>query len=123
MINSSFLIGVVGPCGAGKSTLVINLRKNGYNAKAIAQEHSFVPEMWQKFTKPNFLIYLSASYKTTIKRKKFAWTIEEYSEQLRRLNHALINANLIIQTDELTIDDVKLLAEKKLSEYRLSEIE
>ena len=123
MIKPSFLIGVVGPCGAGKSTLVINLRKNGYNAKAIAQEHSFVPEMWQKFTKPNFLIYLSASYKTTINRKKFAWTIEEYSEQLRRLNHALNNADLIIQTDDLTIDDVKLHVEKKLSEYRLSEIE
>jgi len=36
-------IAVVGPCGAGKSILADALRENGYDARQIAQEHSFFP--------------------------------------------------------------------------------
>ena len=53
-------IGVVGPCAAGKTTLIAGLRNHGYTAKHIAQEHSYVPAMWQLLTNPDILIYLDA---------------------------------------------------------------
>jgi dephospho-CoA kinase len=36
-------IGVVGPCAAGKTTLVAALKNRGYEVHHIAQEHSYVP--------------------------------------------------------------------------------
>lgn len=100
------LIGVVGPCAAGKSTLVSGLRLRGYHAKHIAQEHSYAPAMWQKVTKPDLLIYLDVSYPITIQRRKLDWTLREYETQLARLNHARQYADLYIYTDDLTIQQI-----------------
>ena len=99
-------IGVVGPCAAGKSTLVAALSKCGYKAKNIAQDHSYVADMWQRLTNPRVLIYLSASYSTTMARRNINWTQKEYDEQLRRLTHAHAHADLILETDDLTPDEV-----------------
>lgn len=99
-------IGVVGPCGTGKSELVSRLKNCGYQAHHIAQEHSFAPNMWQAITNPDILIYLHVSYPETLKRKKFRLTEEEYQEQLDRLHHARANANIEIDTDPLTPDEV-----------------
>lgn len=96
------LLGVVGPCGSGKTTLVNNLRVLGYQGKVIAQEHSYVPDMWFRLTRPDILIYLQASYSTTKTRKKFDWSEKEYQEQLYRLRHASANADIIIDTDLLS---------------------
>ena len=104
--TSSLRIGVVGTCAAGKTTLVQNLRKLGYQAKPIAQEHSYVPTMWQRLTHPDLLIYLVVSYPLTIERRKLDWTLQEYSEQIYRLRHAWENADLVIFTDLLTPDGV-----------------
>ena len=60
--TSQLKIGVVGPCGAGKSTLVNALAEHGYPARHIAQEHSYVPSMWKRMVNPDILIYLEASY-------------------------------------------------------------
>jgi adenylate kinase family enzyme len=94
-------IGIVGPCGSGKTTLVAGLKQTGIQARSIAQEHSFVPEMWKRLTNPDLLIYLHASYPLTVLRKKLDWTPTEYEEQLHRLRHARQNANLVIDTDPL----------------------
>jgi deoxyadenosine/deoxycytidine kinase len=102
----SFLIGVVGPCAAGKTTLVQNLRHLGYQAKPIAQEHSYVANMWQRLTAPEVLVYLGVSYPLTMDRRKLDWTFEEYSEQLHRLRHARQHADLTVDTDPLTPDEV-----------------
>lgn len=99
-------IGIVGPCTAGKSTLVSGLSKCGYEAKHIAQDHSFVADMWQKLTNPRVLIYLSVSYSTTLARRNMNWTQNEYAEQLRRLAHAYEHADFILDTDDLTPDEV-----------------
>jgi ABC-type Mn2+/Zn2+ transport system ATPase subunit len=58
--DDRFLVGIVGPCGAGKTTLTRNLTAAGISARAIAQEHSYVPYMWQKITNPDILIFLAA---------------------------------------------------------------
>lgn len=100
------LIGIVGPCAAGKSTLVAGLKENGYQARSIAQEHSFAPSMWKKITNPDLLVFLDVSYENTIHRRKLNWTWDEYNEQLHRLRHARQYANLIVDTNPLTIPQV-----------------
>ena len=54
------LVKIVGVSAAGKSTLVEGLRQFGYNARPVAQEHSEVPDMWQRIRPPNWLIFLDA---------------------------------------------------------------
>jgi adenylate kinase family enzyme len=100
------LIGIVGPCGSGKSTLLAGLEKFGYACRHIAQEHSYVQAMWQKIAKPDLLIYLSVSFPISTARRKLDWQRKDYDEQLRRLDHARQHANLFIDTDDLTPEQV-----------------
>ena len=100
------IIGVVGPCGAGKSTLVAGLKAQGYHTRHIAQEHSYVPDMWKRLTNPDILIYLDVSYENTILRRKLDWTYAEYAEQVNRLRHARQHADLYLDSDPLTVDEV-----------------
>lgn len=64
------IIGIVGPCGAGKSSVASALKSHGYPIRHIAQEHSYVPDMWRRLTNPDILIYLDVSYENTILRRK-----------------------------------------------------
>ena len=100
------LIGVVGPCGAGKTTLVAGLDQLGYRTRHIAQEHSYVKDMWQRLTNPDYLIFLDASYPVTCRRRRLDWTEAEYAEQHRRLAHAREHADLYLQTDKISTTDV-----------------
>jgi cytidylate kinase len=102
----SLRIGVVGPCASGKTTLTSGLKRHGFDARPIAQEHSYVPNMWQRLTNPDILIYLVVSHPLTIQRRKLDWTIEEYREQLHRLRHARDHADLTIDTENLTLQGV-----------------
>jgi hypothetical protein len=98
-MNLNPLIGVVGPCGSGKSTITEGLRKLGINIKPICQEHSYVPTMWQRITKPDILVFLDASHAETIRRRDLNWSEGEYFEQHRRLHHARENADIYLFTD------------------------
>jgi len=100
------IIGVVGPCGAGKSSLVAGLQARGFRARHIAQEHSYVPDMWKRITNPDILIYLDVSYENTVIRRKLDWTLDEYTEQLHRLQHARQYADLILDTNPLNLVQV-----------------
>jgi deoxyadenosine/deoxycytidine kinase len=104
--KSNILIGIAGPCGAGKSTLVQQLQVHGFQARAIVQEHSYVPDMWKRITRPDFLIFLQASWKTSTDRRKLNWTEPEWQEQQRRLAHAKMHADLVVDTDDLEIEQV-----------------
>ncbi|MCS7011919.1 MAG: hypothetical protein N2049_01860 [Anaerolineales bacterium] len=104
--NETKLIGIVGPCGAGKTSLANRLNALGYTARAIAQEHSYVPDMWQRLTRPSLLIFLQASHPVTSRRRKMNWTLQEWEEQQRRLEHARRSAHLYLETDHLTLDEV-----------------
>jgi hypothetical protein len=99
-------VGVVGPCTAGKSTLIAGLEGRGFTARHIAQEHSYVPDMWQRITQPDVLIYLHVAYPQTLVRRKTDWTEAEYNVQLERLAHARRNADLVIDTTGLSIPEV-----------------
>jgi ATPase subunit of ABC transporter with duplicated ATPase domains len=105
-MNDQGKIGVVGPCGAGKSTLTASLKKYGYNARHIAQEHSYVPAMWQRITNPDKLIFLDVSYELSKFRRKLNWTEAEYAEQHHRLRNARQHADLYIDTNNLTPEQV-----------------
>jgi cytidylate kinase len=100
------LIGVVGPCGSGKSTLIAGLEPYGYVCRHIAQEHSYVSSMWQKLTRPDILIFLDASFPVSTARRRLNWKKEDHDEQLRRLTHARQHAHLVIDTDDLTPQQV-----------------
>ncbi len=99
-------IGVVGACGSGKSELVARLQQHGYQARHIAQEHSFAPMMWKQASHPDFLVYLQISFLVSRERKNFNWTEAEFQEQLLRLHHAKDHADLVIDTDHLTPEEV-----------------
>ena len=100
------LIGVVGPCGSGKSTLIHGLERYGYPCRHIAQEHSYVPAMWQIISKPDVLVYLDSSYPVSTARRRLIWQERDYREQIRRLLHAREHAHLVIETDALTPEQV-----------------
>jgi deoxyadenosine/deoxycytidine kinase len=104
--SKRFLIGIVGPCGAGKSTLIAGLENAGFRCRHIAQEHSYVPYMWKRITNPDFLIFLNASFEVATRRRRLNWTEADYAEQQRRLAHAHEHADLIIETDPLSPQDV-----------------
>jgi deoxyadenosine/deoxycytidine kinase len=104
--GSRSIVGVVGPCGSGKSTLIAGLEKYGYSCRHIAQEHSYVQAMWQKIGKPDILIYLDASFPISTARRRLNWLEKDYGEQIRRLAHARQHADLVVNTDDLAPEEV-----------------
>jgi guanylate kinase len=103
---SSPLIGVVGPCGSGKSTLIAGLETHGYRCRHIAQEHSYVKQMWQVISGPDVLIFLQCSFENSTRRRRLNWQRADYEELGRRLAHAREHAHLVIETDSLTPEEV-----------------
>lgn len=108
--RGTFLIAVVGPCASGKTTLVEALKAHGYNARQVAQEHSYVPSMWEKITRPDLLVYLDATYETCTKRKNLDWKPKEYQAQVERLAYARERCDLYIDTEKLTPEDIQAIA-------------
>ena len=100
------MIGVVGRVRSGNPRLIAGLTRLGYRTRHIAQEHSYVKDMWQRLTNPDFLIFLDASYPTTCQRRKLDWTEAEWQEQQHRLRHARENADLYLDTDGLSAEQV-----------------
>ena len=108
------LIGVVGVCASGKSTLIRLLTDRGYRCRHIAQEHSYVQNMWKRLTNPDILIFLEVSYTKTLTRKKINWTIDEYNLQLQRLGNAYENADIRILTENITPGQLIDLVENEI---------
>ncbi len=103
--GSGFLIGVVGNCTSGKTTLVEGLRSLGYHAVNIAQEHSTAPCLWRR-KNPDFLICLSSTLETSRRRREIYWGQERLNDQWQRLSHARAHAHLYLPTDNLTVTEV-----------------
>ena len=118
-VQKSNLIGLVGPCSAGKSTLIGRLKVLGYSCRHIAQEHSYVPDMWLRLVNPIVLIYLDVSYSVSMDRRPLNLTSKEFEEQKNRLSHAFQNADLYLHTDELTPDEVQALVMNFFSKHNI----
>lgn len=107
IINHPPRVGIVGPCTAGKSTLIRNLSgRFVVELRHVAQEHSYVQSMWQRINPPDFLVFLDVSYEVSLQRKNLNWTLAEYQEQQRRLGHARQHADFYLLTDDLTAEQV-----------------
>ncbi|MEZ4767929.1 MAG: hypothetical protein R2844_05820 [Caldilineales bacterium] len=105
--RSSQSVKVVGPCKSGKTTLVTGLRALGIPARAAAQEHSGVPDTWQRFAPARHLVYLDVSVEAQKERSgRQDWTEDILAGQRQRLAHARQHANLFIDTTGLTADQV-----------------
>jgi deoxyadenosine/deoxycytidine kinase len=99
------LIGVVGNCASGKTTLVTGLQQIGYRAVNIAQEHSTVLRLWQR-KNPDFLVCLSCTLETAKSRREIYWTQQRLDDQWVRLAVARENADLLLATDGMSIQNV-----------------
>ncbi len=109
------MIAIVGPCASGKSSLGERLRQQGYNVRTAAQEHSYVPGMWQ-MSNPDYLIYLDVGLDTLRRRRgNPRWSEHEWRAQQERLAHARHHADLVIATDTLTLDEVETQAKAMLA--------
>lgn len=105
-MRESLLVAVVGPCGAGKSTLVAGLRAHGVQAREVAQEHSHVPGMWRRTARPDVLIYLQVSRQTAERRLGRALSEVCWQEISDRLAQARACADWVVDTDSLSPEEV-----------------
>jgi hypothetical protein len=120
--TSPVRVAVVGACASGKSTLVDALRIAGYEARHVAQEHSYVPSMWSKISQPDVLLYLDVNFANVqARRPDPSFHPQDLAEQERRLIHARANCDLYLDTNRFLPDDVR----KKSLEFleRLSKID
>jgi hypothetical protein len=108
---------VVGVCSSGKSTLVQALREKGYSARAVSQEHSYVPYLWQR-SEPDVLVCLDASVHTIRDRGRTRWRQSLLDEEHRRLQHAREHCDIYIPTDGLAPEDVASRVVTFLAKYR-----
>lgn len=104
-------IKLVGVCAAGKSTLLRTLRAAGFDALPCAQEHSYVPDLWQRMNPPDVLIFLDALPATVAQRRQTREPVEGWlAEERLRLAHARAHCDLYLPTDDLTPTEVALAA-------------
>ncbi len=76
------------------------------DAHEIAQEHSGVPAMWQRITRPDLLVYLDVSRETAERRLERELPPDWWAELTARLAHARAHADLIVETDSRTPEEV-----------------
>ena len=101
-------VAVVGACASGKSTLVDALRQAGYEARHVAQEHSYVPAMWQRISRPDVLVYLDVNYETIMARRPgLNFSPADLEEQSRRLAHARDHCHLYLDTSEMAPAEIQ----------------
>jgi len=79
--------------------------------------------MWRRLTNPDVLVYLDVSYPLSIQRRNLDWNYSEYFEQLRRLENARENANLYINTDDLSPEEVLLHVRTFIENYQIGHSE
>ena len=101
-------IAVVGPCSSGKSTLTKVLKAAGYEARHPAQEHSYVPNMWQRLTQPDLLIYLDVDYTNArARRPHIDGGPQRLAQQHFLLRHARENCDFYLDTSGLSAMEVE----------------
>jgi deoxyadenosine/deoxycytidine kinase len=101
-------LAIVGPCTSGKSSLANALQAAGYEVRQPAQEHSYVPYMWQRMSQPDLLIYLDVDDANCTKRRPYVEASpRRLAEQRQRLSHAYQHCDLYLDTSDLTLAQVE----------------
>jgi len=96
---------VAGVCASGKTTLVKSLRELGIDAYNVAQEHSMIKNLWNH-REPDILVVLNAELPIIRKRRAVSWGEERLVVQRARLDDACQHADVYIQTDDLSRDEI-----------------
>lgn len=110
-------VAVVGHCASGKTTLVGALRRAGYDAHAVAQEHSAIPWLW-KHSEPDALIYIHVPLDAVRARRGEKWPQAVYDAQEERLADAHAHADLILDSGTEGIRAMTTRALAFLAGYR-----
>lgn len=113
-------VAVVGHCASGKTTIVAALRKQGYDAYAVAQEHSGVTWLW-RHSAPDVLLYLDVPLTTVRQRRGEEWPQAVYDAQEARLTDARAHANLVLDTSRQGADEAVACAISFLESVRQGE--
>jgi ATPase subunit of ABC transporter with duplicated ATPase domains len=96
---------VVGPCAAGKSTLVSALQSRGYDARVSGQEHSEISTLWQH-AEPDVLVLLDVDITAVRERRGGPWPEWLHDLQVKRLTAAAKAADLAIDTTAHSAESV-----------------
>ena len=111
-------IAIVGPCASGKSSVAKALQNVGYQVRQPAQEHSYVPDMWQKLTRPDILIFLDVNHEQVVARRpQNAGDFSHWQDQQQRLAHARRHCDLYLDTSGLTLAQVQARVYSFLGEW------
>jgi len=86
--------------------LVHALKEQGLNAREVAQEHSLVADLWQRFTHADVLVFVDVSWQTALSRRPSSAPAAWWDEQAQRLRHARCHADIYVCTDNLTQQQV-----------------
>jgi hypothetical protein len=73
--------------------------------------------MWRLIAKPDVLVFLQVSFEVSTARRRLDWTVRDYREELRRLEHARLHADLVVDTDPLTAQEVLRSSLEFLASY------
>lgn len=103
-------VAVVGHCAAGKTTLVAALRRGGYDAYAVAQEHSGISWLW-RHAEPDVLVYIHVPLDTVRTRRGAEWPAAIYDAQEERLAEARARADLTLDS---SAEDARTMAARAL---------
>lgn len=109
-------VALMGPCGAGKSTLTHALRDRGWDARMPAQEHSGVPDMWRKMLAPDLVVLLEAP-NAVLRARRPSVSSRMLDAQRRRLAHAHAHADLLLDTSRSHPDQLLEQIERLLEQW------
>ncbi|MCX7623847.1 MAG: AAA family ATPase [Thermomicrobium sp.] len=96
---------LVGPCGAGKSTIARELAHRGIDAVVVGQEHSIVRDLWRR-PDPDLVVFLDASLETVRARRGADWPEWLYRTEQERLAEARAHADLVLDTGRFSVEEV-----------------
>ena len=105
---------ITGVCAAGKSTLARRLQQDSHRARAVAQEHSCIPDLW-RWSGASTMVYLHASFQAVKRRRRSLMHRLNYEAQLDRLRSARAGATVYVDTSDLSPDQVYALVKSQLS--------
>jgi cytidylate kinase len=97
-------IAVVGSCGSGKSTIVHELRRRGYEAYVVGQEHSAVANLWKQ-KNPDELVFLEVNLAALRQRRSPEWPEWLFHQQQSRLTSAREAASVRIDTSQISVEE------------------